>query len=807
MKRRSSGESKPEPVPAVAATDFTAAGWLQNPRWRAWLFGSLLVLGAILVYQPVWQAGFVFDDDLHIKQNRMLFAADGLRQIWFSRDSPQYYPLVFTSFRLEAMLWGLNPAGYHWVNMLLHAASAVLLWRVLRRMNLPGAWLAGAIFAVHPVNVESVAWISERKNTLAMVFFLLSILWYVRDEEEVRSPESKVQSLERSVSGGQTGVFYVPRFTFHVSRLLAHPFYVLSLAAFLCALFSKIAVAPLPLVLLGLAWWREQPRPGKQNTSASGPEPPSHDPISRITHHGLVFTRHSTRTLPYFALSLAAGLISLWFEHQRNLSELVRADGFWGRLAGAGWAIWFYLGKAVAPVRLMPIYPLWKIDPANAWSYLPLLLALAGLALLWRYRRGWGRAWLLGAFYFLVMLLPVLGFLDIGFMSYSLVADHWQYFAIIGPIALLSSQLKVESSKFKAAAAVVLAILSFLTWRQSAIYTDWEAFWSGTLAANPACWRAHYILGDLLLTEKGQVDEAITHYEKALELQPGYAPLHINLGNALRQKGQIQPALAHYQKAVELQPGLAEARCNLGDTLLQLGQDDQGIAQFQRALETASHIQNKISDRAALARIHLVLANALLFRKGQVDEAIVHYRSALEIQPDLAEAHNNLGTALARKGSQHEAIAQYEAALSLRPDSPEPHNGLGGVLFSQRKIKEAIWHFGRALEIRPNFAHACDSLAWALATAPESAERNGVKAIALARQAEELTNGQNALVIRTLAAAYAESGQFKEAIETARRAQQLAAARNDPLLAGQIRHQIELYQAGSPYRDTGYTGN
>src|ERR1035441_8441992 len=325
--RRGSGWSctRPESHIAMSRENNTLAGdgfagFLARWSSRDWLLGLILVFGIVLAYQPVWHGGFLWDDDIHITKNRMLFEANGLRQIWFSRDSSEYYPLVFTSFRLEKALWGLNPAGYHWVNLLLHAAGAVLVWRVLRRLKTPGAWLAAAVFALHPVNVESVAWISERKNTLAMFFYLLSLLFYLRSNQE-----SKVQSLKSKVGSRNPASNYTQHATRNTpSSPVTFPsslFYWLSLSAFVLALLSKTAVSPFPLVLLGLAWWQR----------------------------GKVKRRDVWRSVPFFAASLALGLVTVWFERQETALDIVRDDSFWSRLAGAGWAVWFYLHKAVLP--------------------------------------------------------------------------------------------------------------------------------------------------------------------------------------------------------------------------------------------------------------------------------------------------------------------------------------------------------------------------------------------------------------------------------------------------------------------------
>ena len=502
------------------------------PRYDR-LFAVLLVVITILAYLPVWQAGFIWDDDTLLLDNSAIKTAGGLAQLW-ARD----FPLATTSLWVEWRLWGANPLGYHVANVLLHALSTVLLWRVLRRLSIPGAGLAAAIFAVHPVNAESVAWISERKNTLCMVFYLLSLLLYLRSDRE--EPE-------------------------RVSRrpLLA---YWLSVAMFELALLSKTAVAPLPVVLLVLAWWQQ----------------------------GRLRLKDLWRAAPFFALGAAAGLMSVWFQtHQAIGASMldVRADSFWARLAGAGWAIWFYLYKALLPLGLSFIYPRWQIDPTHALSYLPTLLVLVTLLIFWCYRRTWGKALLLSFAYFVLMLLPILGFVSIYFMRYSLVADHWQYFAVIGPIAMVSALLTLGVRKVAASpawlgpvagGALVLA-LGLLTWREALTYRSLKTLWTATVARNPTAGIAHNNLGTILLAE-GKVDEAIAHFQRAVALQPNAADAYSNLGGALLEKGRVEEAVLQLRKAVQIQPDAANAQINLGNALARQGQFDEAVAHLREAL-------------------------------------------------------------------------------------------------------------------------------------------------------------------------------------------------------------------------------
>ena len=720
----------PSPPAGNGIAERLRAWWHQD-----WLPALLLIVGTFVAYQQVWRAGFIWDDDLLLTRNPLIQATDGLRGIWFSTKLPDFFPLTSTTFWLEWRLWGANPLGYHLVNVSLHALSAVLWWRVLARLGIPGAWLAAAIFAVHPVNVESVAWIAERKNTLAMLFYTLALLGYLRFEDTGR-----------------------------------RRWYVTAISAFALAMLSKTAAAPLPLVLLGVAWWRR----------------------------GRVERRDLWRSVPFFVVAGLLALVTIWFQSHRAIgSTIVRDDSFWSRLAGAGWAVWFYLYKALLPVNLVFIYPRWQINAANALAYAPALLLVAGLLVCWHYRRGWGKAWFFGLGYFAVMLLPVLGFLNISFMRYSLVADRWQYFALLGPIAMAAASITIALGRLEkigaflkpAVCGSLLLVLGVLTWRQSSMYTDLNSLWETTIARNPNCAMAHTEFGNLL-AQKGQADVAIAQYQKALAIQPDYELAHYNFGYVLLQRGQVDDAIAQFQKALSVQPSLEPAHYHLGDAFLQKRQMDQAEAQYRKALEIEpdfAEVQNSLGD--------------VLLQKGQVDKAIAHFQKALQIQPAYPNALSNLGIALFYQGKEADAVAYFRQALKIQPDFLEAHINLGKALLQEGQERDAVSHYRSALKIQPDDPGILSDLAWVLATWPEKSARNGDEAIKLAQQADRLTGGQDPITLHALAAAYAESGNFTEAVSTARRALDLAKTQANRALADALRSEIKLYQAGSPFRE------
>ena len=657
----------------MRSTEPTQKQDLKGHRRPQVFWGILIVLITLAVYLPALRGGFIFDDNTLITGNRLIKASDGLHRFWFTTEAPDYYPLTWSLWWLEWRLWGGSATGYHVVNVLFHAVNAVLVWLVLRRLKVPGAWLAALVFALHPVNVATAAWISEQKNTLAMLFYAAAILLYLRFDEQG-----------------------------------ARRWYILSLAAFLLALLSKTAVVMLPMVLLGCLWWL----------------------------HGKVRRKDWLRSLPFFGLSLALGLTTMWFQHNRAMGGYaVRATGFLSRLAAAGWVPWFYLYKALWPSNLGAIYPKWNVN-ASLWvCYLPGIVLLGCLALFWWKRTTWGRPLLFALGYFVVTLFPVLGFFDQGFYKCSLVADHWQYCSIVGVIALIVAAGVAlchrlgSSGRYVGllAGAAVLVVLGTASWGRCGVYKNGQTFWRDTLAKNPDAWLAHNNLG-YLLAEQGDVDDAAWHYREALRLEPNYADAHNNLGTILLRAGKVQEATAHFEQAVQIEPGWPPAQNNLGNALVKMGRIQEAIESYGQALHsdpdyadahynlgnalwTARRIPEAINQyQEALAlRPNFALAHnnlGVLLQPEKVQEAMRHYKEALKINPDYAEAHYNLGNALVQVDRLPEAIPHYEQALRLKPKYPDVHYSLALLLARQGQIDKAISHLQIALELEPNFEPA-----------------------------------------------------------------------------------------------------
>ncbi|MDB4793648.1 tetratricopeptide repeat protein, partial [Methylacidiphilales bacterium] len=499
--------------------------WL--PYWlsRDWILGLILLLAVILTYTPVWQADFVWDDDIMVRNNICIVGPLGLKEIW-TTSAADICPLTLTTFWLIHALWGLNPLPYHLLNVLLHGACTILLWRVLRSLQVPGAWLGAALWSLHPLQTETVAWISELKNTQSGVFFLLSILFFVK--------WLKAKNLDGQNSGGWN--------------------YAFTLIFAALAMASKSSTVILPVVLGLCAWWVE----------------------------GRWDWRKLVRITPIFALSIIASALSIWTQSLQTGPNSLVLRGWPERLAAAGDEVWFYLGKLLWPHPLMTIYPRWEIDPRQWFSYLPLLAVIIVLFILWFKRESWSRPWFFVFAYFMTALLPVLGLVDNYIFRYSLVFDHLQYLAGMGPLALVGAGLVRFSDSVipkkpwlpSALGAGLLLVLGTWSWQRAWVYENQETLWADAVDKNPNCWIGQNNLG-LALDQKGQVDEAIEHYQKAVAINSTYAEAYINLGWALLQKGQPDEAIPQIQKALENNPNSAEAYNNYGIALFQKGQIDE----------------------------------------------------------------------------------------------------------------------------------------------------------------------------------------------------------------------------------------
>jgi tetratricopeptide (TPR) repeat protein len=613
---RSNATAKKRKVPLPQSRPERGTKPFLNISYGDWILGLILLVGTLQAYQPAWNGTPIWDDELNITSPG-LRSVGGLAQIWTRLGATQqYYPLVHSVWWAAFHAWGDSPLGYHLLNILLHVFSALLLVMILRRLGIRGAWLAGGIFALHPVMVESVAWITELKNTLSGVFFLGTALAYV----------TCIESGKRR-------------------------WHVLSLGLFILGLLSKTAIAPFPLAMLAVVWWKR----GR-----------------------LLWRRDVVPLLPFFLAGILSGLITFHVER-----ALVGAEGrefgfsFIERCLIAGRAIWFYLSKVFLPVNLIFIYPRWTVNGGVWWQYLFPLATLTAGCVLWAVRGRW-RSPLAVFLYFIVMLLPVIGFFNVYAFLFSFVADHWQYCAAIGPIAMSAGAIdralrsvKGEKRFLKPViSGVLLLVLGILTWQQSGRYADAETLYRTTIRKNPDCWMAYNNLG-LIMANTGRTDDAVTHYRRALEIKPDFAKAHYNLANVSAGSGRTDEAIMHYGKALHIDSTYGAAHINLGNTLLQTGRVDEAIVHYRKAVE--------INPLLAESNYNL---GTLLARTGQMDEAMLYCRKAIAINPNYVEAYNNLGRILMQTGQMNEAVGCYLKALEIKPDDISVLNNLS-VAFQQ----------------------------------------------------------------------------------------------------------------------------
>ncbi|HTT58235.1 MAG TPA: tetratricopeptide repeat protein [Opitutaceae bacterium] len=648
---------RPEPPPAEAPPP---AG---TPAARtAWML-ILLLGGTLLAYLPALRGGFLWDDDAHVTRPD-LQPLSGLGRIWFEVGATQqYYPLLHSAFWLEHRLWGDAPLGYHLLNILLHATAAGLLGVILRRLALPGAWLAAFLFALHPVAVESVAWISEQKNTLSAVLALAATLVYLRFDRD-RRPAA----------------------------------YGVALGLFVLALLTKSVTATLPAVLLVVFWWQR----GR-----------------------LAWRRDVFPLTPWFAIGATVGLFTAWVE--KYLIGAQGADftlSFADRCLLAGRVVWFYLGRLLWPADLMFIYPRWQVDASRAGQYLyPVALLVLAAALAWLARRRRGP--LAGFLIFAGTLFPAMGFINVYPFVFSYVADHFQYLSAIGIIVPAAAGLTLATAALRSsgapgaaraapwAAVLLVAGLGVLTWRQCGIYRDARTLYTDTLRRNPDCALAHNGIGEILLRDPSRLAEAIAHFRTSIRLSPHDALAHNNLGTALaRNPRELPEAIAEYETALRLLPDFAGAHNNLGVALERLP---------GRMAEAVAHLEEAVQIEPDSPEMQDNLGVALTRVAGHGAEAVTHLEAAVRLAPDAADYRNNLGVALVNTpGRAAEAVAPFEAAVRLNPRSAEFRANLASLLVNMPgRWADGVAQFEAAVQLKPDLAKTHDDLGNALALAPE----------------------------------------------------------------------------------------
>jgi|GEM_PF-1810636 len=712
--------------------------------WRIWPWALLVGSVAFVTFAPSIGYDWVgWDDEAYVTTSPLMSAPDGLRLIWASTEAEQYYPLTFTLLRIQYQLWGRDPTGYHATCVLLHAINAVLLlwtlWALVRCQSSSAGWhglaklgrgapdentpkrrpdygpapperarapgltrgiavAVALLFAVHPMQAMSVAWVAQQKNLLSCLFVLLTLVCWMRF---------------------RTGDKW--------------RWYLASLLAFAAALLSKTAILTLPLAILGL--------------------------------DTLVLRRRAmstvVRTLPMFVLAFAALGLTVLFE--KPFVEEVSIPPLSERLLIAGTAVWFYVLKLLCPVGLTPIYSLWSVSATDWRWWLSLVLLVGTIVLLWRGRRKIDRYAMYGLVHFLVFLLPVLGLVPFGNLGETYVSDHYVYIACIGFFVVVSlagrallAKLKLRSAAQGGVLGVIVVTLLVLTLFYAPVFSNAESMWTRTLEGNPNCFTAHAGLGQCYANED-KWSAAISSYEKALDLRPDHLAVRHALGRAQLRGGQLPEA---------------------EKTLLSVVQADDKLP-------------GPWLDLAHIAE-----------RTGRYEEAINDYLRALDLDPHHARTRIGLAQLYLGLSRTGEAEAQFEAAVRDAPDEALGYLGLATCRRGAGRSSEAVHILEGGLEKSPENVALQNMLARILATDPDDTVRNGARAVQVAKEAERLTAGRDCLVLDTLAAAYAETGDFPQAVTTAERAAALAESQGYRVTAEQLRNVAGHYRGSNVLRET-----
>jgi tetratricopeptide (TPR) repeat protein len=669
-------------------------------HWRTIIVGIYLVLGglSLAVFGQTMRYDFVnFDDDLYVYNTPAIRAGltiDGMASAFTNPHARNWHPLTTISHMFDCQLYGLNAGGHHATNIVLHTIAVLLLFAVLRQMT-GTVWrsaIVAALFAVHPLHVESVAWVSERKDILSAVFFLLMLTAYVR---YARAPS--------------------------VTR------YLVVAVLFAAGLMSKPMLVTAPLVLLFLDYWPlrrfEQPSSTPRKTK-----------ILKTGTHGRIIRGLFLEKIPLLVLSAGSGIITFILQ-KRAIGAIPPLPFLW-RAQNAVMSYVIYAWKTLWPMRLAVFYPY----PSDTWATWQIVLAIAFLLAVTCAAIGWrdNRPYLFtGWFWYLVMLVPVIGLVQVGEQGH---ADRYTYLPSIGLFLIavwaVSDLAAVGEGRIwrgvaAAGTAVVVVALACAAFTQTSYWRNSETLWTHTLAVTTDNDVAHNNLG-YLCVDRGDLDKAMSHFEAASKIRSGKLDPHYNLGTAF----------------VEM---------NLGDALA---------------------------------------------RKGQSDEAMVHFEQAIKLQPDYAEAYYNRGNVLFAKDRIDEAIADFEKTLQIQPNDADAHTGLGNALLRKGALKEAIAHYNEAMALAPEDPHSRSNLAWVLATSTDASIRDGAKAVELAQQAVSLSGGRELLFFRTLAAAYAETGRFSDAIAMTQQAIAIARMQSKTGLADLLEGDALLYRGHIPLRRT-----
>ena len=713
---------------------------------------AILALAVLWIYSPVcnptFQADWLWDDDTMLTANLTVqhrlsedpavppAHAATLGKLWLGPSGPDFFPLTYTALWAQWPFFSIDPRdggpvkpggpavawsfGYHLVSVLLHLAGALALWRLFAVMRMPGAWLGALIFAVHPVCVESVAWVSEFKNTLSLPLFLLAAIHYIHFDDLMQTGEALDS----------------PR---------AARRYVLALVFFVLAMLAKTSVVMLPVLILFYVWWKR----------------------GRITGRDVVRSGH------FFLVSLVLGLVTIYYQHGRAIGdEPIIVGGFASRLACAGMSVFWYLKLLVWPVHLLPIYEKWDVDPPRLWQFLPWPVIAAAAGWFWWKRASWGRHAIFAFGSFLLMVSPTLGFITISYMRITWAADHFIYLPLIALVGWVAAGIArwyeraaddVRRVIFAGTTAAIIA-LTILSFNYTACWVNEDALWTHTLSYNENAWQAHNRLG-ARKSSRGQVENngpasrvenlgAFHHFTRATELRPDLGETHNNLATAYREKARVSEqrgdevtaefemnaSIEHFAEACRLMPQVPVLHVNLANALTTAGRYVEAASKFKELMD-------KDPSNPSLINSYGVA----LYKQGdKKEEAIAQFRRALEIAPDLKDARESLAVAvgeipdpaaktplpppdgkpgdpkyekfladsMAVAGRLVEAEDKYKELLSKEPNNAVLVNNYGSILHKQGKKKEAIAQFRQSIKLAPDLKDAINNLAAALAETP-----------------------------------------------------------------------------------------
>jgi tetratricopeptide (TPR) repeat protein len=889
----------------------TAKAPVTGPGNRRLIWGICIFLAVIVWVVFGQERGFDFvnfDDGQYVSDNPAVTAgvtAHGVVSAFGARATDNWVPLTTISHMVDCQFYGLNAGEHHLTNVLLHMAAVILLFLALvkltgRPLTFPGTssvappplpsppvgereesrrgtvlrkniWrcaFVAAVFAVHPLRAESVAWVSERKDVLCGVFFMLTLWCYAGYAKwgfgiadcGLRNGEGKGK--KETTRGAENA-----KGNQRQARRLS---YVFALVFAACALMSKPVAVTLPFVLLLLDYWPlgrfgnaecevgNEPSPHEESRTSCTPSPLPSPPMgvrgepsnkNRVGPKAGWMRALVLEKVPFLVLSIVACLPTILTEKQGITATTVVPIPL--RIENAIVSYVTYIGEFFYPTGLAAFYyyPIRGLPFREVATAFVFLAAITVAVVLWRRKRPY---LLVGWFWYGIMMVPVIGFVQVGSQAH---ADRHTYFSEIGLCLLLMwlaadlcGRLRHSRLILGGSAAVILLVLMSCGYKQVSYWQNSEALWRHAIECDRYDVRAYYNLANFLY-QKEDLNGAITNFEIALEIDPGMVGAHNNLGMAFLDKGDQAGAVAQYRAAIKLDSDYAVAHYNLGSVLLKLGKTDEAIAEFKAALTidpahselrnnselalpevTAKRIKTnyaqfhdglgsayegktqideaieqyqealKLDPNYSQARYNL--ANALL-KKGEVDQGVAQYQEAFKNDQGDAKSHNNLGTALRREGRVDDAIVQYQEALKIDPDYAPAHFNFANALLQKGEVNSAIAEYQAALKLKPdnvmvqrNIAHTI----WPLATSPDAAARNGSNAVAFASEANETTGGTNALILRVLAAATAECGNFPKAIEMAKQALAIATEQQNPGLETALKKEISGYQANSPVR-------